>query len=389
MRARRMIAVLLFLSSYSFSQLSGRLFLDKDTYAPGEPVFLRFEVKNEGQAAQTIVQADPYSFCSGYEVSVSTDPGTNSSCSRYGYGGSCLFSSRPLAGGETFSERILLNYDHEIQSPGDYDVDASRSLTDGHNPVSPILEVKIHLHFRIDPNGETPTAQLQLWVNQLHSKDVQKKQEAARVLASLGPVSLEDVLLGFANDHDVVRWAPLAFSRLHTERGLAGLAELLRTAEPGSPEHLQSAQYLGQTGDSRWFPLLAEVARKKPQILNYVSDAAQTGGGKALSLLQELLQSPDKEYTQLNAAMALGDTGSRDAVPILLNLLKNPNPNLTDRGAYSLRQLTHRTYGDGQGNVAGADKFSAWVRWWNREGSTARIYKASECGELVPLNETE
>jgi hypothetical protein len=370
----------------AFGQLSARLFLDKDSYAPGEPIFLRFEVKNEGRAAQTIIQADPYSFCSGYSVSVSTDPSTNSSCSRYGYGGSCLSSSRPLSGGETFSERMLLNYDHEIQSPGDYDVDASRSLTDGYNHVSPILEVKVHLHFRIDPNGETPTAQLQLWVNQLHSKDVQKKQEAARVLASLGPVSLEDVLLGFADDHDLVRWAPLAFSRLHTERGLAGLANLVRTTEPGSSEHLQSAQYLGQTGDIRWFPLLAEVARKKPQIVNYVSYAAQTGGDKALPLLLELLQSPDKEFTQLNAAMALGDTGSRDAVPILLNLLGRPDTNLIDRAAYSLRQLTHRTYGDSHGNVDGPDRISAWVRWWNREGRTARIYKAAECGELSPLN---
>ena len=77
-------------------------------------------------------------------------------------------------------------------------------------------------------------------VKQLHSKDIQQKMEAGRILASLAPVSLEDVLLGFADDRDLRPWAPLALSRLHTERGLAALAELVRTGQPGSYEHMQA-----------------------------------------------------------------------------------------------------------------------------------------------------
>jgi HEAT repeat protein len=382
-RARCIIVALLCCSCGAGAQVSGRLFLDKETYAPGEPVFLRFEAKNDGKMPQNVIQADPYSFCSGYQVKVSTDPSAKSTCSGYGYVGSCLSTIRSLAAGETFSERILLNYEHEIKSPGEYDVDASRSLTDGYNYASPILEVKVHLHFRIDPSGEAPTAQLLRWVNQLQSRDALKKQEAARILASLAPTSLEDVLLNFVDDQDLRRWAPLALSRLHTERGLAGLAEIVKGA-PGSSEHLQSTQYLAQTGDDKWFPLLADVAREKPQISNYVSYAAQAGGEKALPLLLELLQSPDKEFTQLNAAMALGDTGSRDAIPVLLNLLKNPSHDVADRAVYSLRQLTHRMYGSGDSSPQ--DQFSAWLQWWHREGSSAHIYKAGECSEFVPLN---
>jgi hypothetical protein len=386
MSARCLIAILLCCSCGAFGQLNGRLYLDKESYAPGEPVFLRFEVKNEGQTAQNIIQADPYSFCSGYTVNVSGDPGAQTSCAGYGMAGSCLSSSKPLAPGQKYSERILLNYNHQIRTPGEYDVDASRSLTDGKNFTSPILEVKVHLHFRIEQGGESPSAELQPWVNQLHSKDILEKVEAARVLASLAPASLQDVLLGFADDRDLRPWAPLALSRLHTERSLAALEELVRTGEPGSSEHLQSAEFLAQTGDIKWFPLLAEVARKKGQISNYVTDAAQVGGEKALPLLLELLQSPDKEFTQLNAAMAMGDTGSRDAVPILLNLLKNPNPDLSDRAVYSLRQVTHRSYGNGHETVSARDQFATWLQWWNREGSSARIYKARECGDFVPLN---
>jgi hypothetical protein len=386
MSARFLIAILLCCPNVVFGQLSGRLYLDKESYTLGEPVFLQFEVKNEGRTAQNIIQADPYSFCSGYSVNVSGDPGTQSSCAGYGMAGSCLSSSRSLAPGEKYSERILLNYNHQMRTPGEYEVDASRSLTDGNSFTSPILEVKVHSHFRIEQSGETSAAQLQPWVKQLHSKDIQQKMEAGRILASLAPVSLEDVLLGFADDRDLRPWAPLALSRLHTERGLAALAELVRTGQPGSYEHMQSAEFLAQTGDIKWFPLFAEIAREKGQISNYVTYAAQTGGEKALPMLLELLQSPDKEFTQLNAAMAMGDTGSRVAVPILLNLLKNPNSDLGDRAVYSLRQLTHRNYGDGHGTVSARDQFTAWLQWWNREGNSARIHKAEECGDFVPLN---
>lgn len=386
MSARCLIALLLCCSSGAFGQLSGRLYLDKESYTPGEPVFLRFEVKNEGQTAQSIILADPYSSCYGYSVNVSGDPGAQFSCAGYGMAVSCLSSSKPLAPSEKYSDHILLNYNHQIKTPGEYDVDASRSLTDGTDFTFPILEVKVHLHFRIEQTGETSSVELQPWVNQLHSKDILKKLEAARVLASLAPASLEDVLLGFADDRDLRQWAPLALSRLHTERALAALEQLVRTGKPGSSEHLQSAEFLAQTRDIKWFPLLAEVAREKGQIANYVSYAAQAGGEKALPLLLELLQSPDKEFTQLNAAMAIGDTGSLDAVPILLNLLKNPNSDLSERAVYSLRQLTHRTYEGGDGTVSARDQFPAWLQWWNREGSSARIYKAGECGDFVPLN---
>lgn len=384
MVARGLLTMFL-LCSGAFGQLEGRFFLDKESYAPGEPVFLYFEVENTGSTAQKISQADPYSFCSGYSIKVSNDPSETSSCAAFGFGGSCLSSERSMAPDEKHSERILLNYDHELKSPGEYEVDASRTMSDG-SFVSPVLVVKTHLRFHIEATGGPSAEQLESWLNQLHSKDLSRRNEAARVLASLAPPSLEDVLLGFAGDPELRRWAPLALSRLNNERSLAALAELVRNAQPGSSEHIQSAEFLARTGDIKWFPLLADVARRKAQISNYVAYAAQAGGDKALPLLLELLQSPDKEFTQLNATMALGDTGSRDAIPILLNLLKNPNPDLSSRAVYALRLLTHRTFGSETRDASAADQFPAWMQWWIREGKTAHIYKTSECGDFVHLN---
>lgn len=386
MVARGLIAALLFCSCAAFGQLSGRLFLDKEIYAPGEPVFLYFEVKNAGSTTQKIMQADPYSFCSGYKIKFSTDPGEKPSCAGYGFAGSCLSSDRLLAPGAKYSERVLLNYDHELTSPGEYEVEASRSLWDGGSFASPILELNVQLHFRIEASGGPASAELKAWRDQLRSKDPLQRREAARVIASLAPPSMEEVLLGFADDPELRSWAPLGLSRLNTARSIEALAELVRNAAPGTAEHMQSAEFLARTGDSKWFPLLAEVARKKAQISSYVAYAAQAGGEKALPLLLELLQSPDKDFTQLNATMALGDTGSRDAIPILLNLLKNPNLDVSSRAVYGLRQLTHRTFGNETGDASPQDQFLAWLQWWTREGSNAHIYKPGECSDFVPLN---
>jgi hypothetical protein len=332
------------------------------------------------------VQVDPYSSCGAYKIKFSTDPGEKSSCAGYGFSGSCFFPDRLLAPGATYSERILLNFGHELKSPGEYEIEASRSLRDSSSFASSILELNVHLRFHIEATGGPATAQLKAWLDQLRSKDPVQRREAARVLASLAPPSMEDVLLGFADDPELRSWAPLGLSRLNTVRSLEALAELVRTAAPGTAEHMQSAEFLARTGDSKWFPLLADVARRKAQISSHVAYAAQAGGEKALPLLLELLQSPDKNFTQLNATMALGDTGSRDAIPILLNLLKNPNPDISSRAVYGLRQLTHRTFGSATGDASPQDQFPAWLQWWTREGSTARIYKSGECSDFVPLN---
>jgi len=48
-----------FWSTLLFGQVSGRLYLEKETFAPGEPVFLYSEVTNTGTEALEINHADP------------------------------------------------------------------------------------------------------------------------------------------------------------------------------------------------------------------------------------------------------------------------------------------------------------------------------------------
>ncbi len=395
MAIRTLIAALLMVGpAVATAQISGEFYLEKSTYAPGEPIFLYFKVANDGTETENIHTAGPYSFCSGYQISVSTDPRATSSCGYFGTAGSCLSSSALLSPGKLHIERLLLNFDHKIDTSGDYSVDAVRLLShagsnlDWFSPdtVKDSLEVRMTLHFRVDENAAPASAsEFQRWVNQLQSTDLMERIEAARTLASLAPPFLENTLLAFADNSEFRRLAPLAFHRLNTPRSMAAMAELLTKSDVGTAEHLESADYLAESDDEQWFPLLREIAQQNARISNYVDDAAKLGGDQMLSTLISLANSSDRKFTAVNAVMAMGSTGSRAAVPALLDFLKNPDPDIADRARYAVRLLTHRTVSDDPVRSPQSEYFK-WSNWWANEGGIAPIYKATECGDFIPLN---
>jgi hypothetical protein len=390
MATRWLAALFLSCSALAFGQVTGRFYLEKSTFAPGEPVLLYFETTNAGTKALYMHQADPYSFCSGYEIHVSSDPSPTSTCAR-GFAGSCLSGVAKLEPGKTRTERILLNFERDLK-PGDFDIEAGRNLSYAATDVDYFaatkenLEEHSQLHFRIDENATPNPTELQHWLDQLGSTDPEKRREAARTLAALGPKSLEKRLLGFADNSEFRQFAPLALYRLNTPRSMAALADLLGKTERGTYENMQSADYLAGSGDPQWFPLLMDNARRNASISNYVSDAAESGGDRAIPALLELARSPDVEFTRINAVSALGDTGSRIAVPILLDFLRNPDIGVAERALGALHRLTHRSGGDGSGGPYLQEQYRRWLQWWTREGGAAPIYKAKECGELTPLN---
>ena len=129
MISRSLIAVLL-LSWPVAAQVSGEFSVEKRVYRQGEPVFLYFKIINNGPDAKNIQSADPYSFCSGYRINIASDPQDPSRCqASVVFSGSCLSSVTALLPGEARIERLQLNFDHEINAPGDYSVNATRYLS--------------------------------------------------------------------------------------------------------------------------------------------------------------------------------------------------------------------------------------------------------------------
>jgi hypothetical protein len=84
---------------------------------------------------------------------------------------------------------------------------------------------------------------------------------------------------------------------------------------------------------------------------------------------------------------ALPATGSRDAFPILLHRLLDPNAETALAAERGLIQLTHRSTlrdGDSWSNHP-AEDFGAWSSWWTTHGIDAQMYGLDECGELLSL----
>ena len=75
-------------SASAVGQVAGRFYLDKQEFGLGAPVFLNFEASNSGRESQYIIRADPYPFCAGYKIQLSSDPNPTSSCALLSGGGS-------------------------------------------------------------------------------------------------------------------------------------------------------------------------------------------------------------------------------------------------------------------------------------------------------------
>jgi HEAT repeats len=285
---------------------------------------------------------------------------------------------RLLRPGESYRERFLLNFDHEINTPGDYWVEARHSGMG--NPTEG--DAHARLNFRVEEDAIAPS-ELQPWLDGLRSDDRAIRFDAARTLASIAPPSLEETLLGFIHSPEFRIYAALAFHRLNSPRSMDAMAELMQG--PVTNEQMEAAHYLALTDDQRWFPLLRDAAEKNVRISPYPAYAAELGGDKALPMLIALAKSPDREVTGGNAIMAMGSTGSPNAIPVLLDYLLSPDVNISDRAAYALQLLTHRTAIGDELNRNRRTESAKWRRWWKREGENAPIYKDTECGETIPL----
>jgi PBS lyase HEAT-like repeat len=362
------------------AQLNGEFYLEKTTFAPGEPVFLYFKLSNHGSSKVEIVNSDAEQpFCSGVSITVLRDPADPSACPIWA-DNSCEIDGRPprlspLLPGKSKIDRYLLNFQHEISTAGEYWVEAKHVDVPG--------QMRAKLHFRVDGDVPAfPPSNFQPWVDQLKSTDQEKRLEAARTLASLAPPSLEAILLTFAANPEFRSYAPLAYHRLHSPRSMKAMAELMKASGRGTFEQMEAARYLAKSDDLQWYPLLLDAAQKNPRISAYPAYAAELGGVKMLPVLVDLARSPD---SRLQAVMAMGSTGSRAAIPILLELLKSPDEGTSDRASYSLHLLTHRTLvQDPQNHDRQAENIS-WSQWWKREGATAPIFKDTECGKPIPL----
>ncbi len=155
-----------------------------------------------------------------------------------------MSSDIELMPGETHTERILLNYRHEINANAYWVMVSRRAPQILSHGVKDTLGVSAMLYFHVDESAVPSKADFQPWVNQLNSPDPITRFEAARVLASVAPRSWEELLLTFADNWEFRTLVPLALHRLNTTRSNAAMAVFAGKTSSGTFEHWQATAHL-------------------------------------------------------------------------------------------------------------------------------------------------
>jgi hypothetical protein len=382
------------------AQLDGRLYLDKTTYLVGEPIYLNFELANKGNDVVQFLSGNSYSFCGGYRIEVAPVPAVSSeSCNPRGFGGSCAAGTWIVEPGETRNDKILLNYDHDLSTPGLYTIHATRALSYG--PVTDSIpntanepEIKVEAELQIqlvDVGDESALVPIfQPLVADLDSKDEQRQREAARAIGSLAPPFLEDKIFSMLNSPVTRPFALLGLRRLNTSRSREALAKVVRDSpkDSYSYERFQALKYLSEMSDKKYLPLLLDEAKKQQpnQGAAYVVAAAELGGEDAIPFLVSLLGSSDP-FSHANAVEALPETGARDAASLLIKELLDANTDLAMIASSGLVRLTHRSplQHDRLWAESPRGEYPQWQRWWSAHGPNAPIFPPSKCGAVEPL----
>lgn len=98
------------------------------------------------------------------------------------------------------------------------------------------------------------------------------------------------------------------------------------------------------------------------------------GGDQAVRNLEATLRDASPE-TRQRIARALGNSGSRLAVPVLIGMFRDDSAR--DEVCDALVRLTHRTWCDGGDDDVVLRK--AWRRWWSQMKSRVEIYESDSC----------
>jgi hypothetical protein len=364
-------------------QLQGQISMAKQVYVAGEPVYVHFEVTNVGKEPVVYSAGDPYSEGCGYSLEVSGGPALpHPSCApAKADADACDSSEQILAEGETLRQNILVNYAHDVRKAGDYEIHALRVMKYGpmRTAAAERKEFKLEKSLQIQvvrADHDALEAIYRVYVRNLGSQDDEIQREAERAIVSGGMPWLEDTIVGMVRQYRSREFALLGLRNLNTPRAREELAKLVQSTAELTPENEMAVGYLAQMGDKKYFPMLLGIAKKvEPgQGREYVLAAAELGVDEAVPYLKGLLGSANAN-ARANGVIGLGVTGSRAAVPVLIETLQASDAELGKLAANALTGLTHRS----------SEQTEKWATWWAAAGTDAKVYGPRECGEVEAL----
>jgi hypothetical protein len=330
--------------------------------------------------------------CGGYRIEISSSPTAAPTSCQAPTAEECSATAELLAPGETVRQNILVNYSHDVAKPGTYKIHALQTVKYGPMTSGEIASLnqnfQLEARFQIEVNkGDSDTLKsiYQVYVNNLESQDPDIQREAERAIASGAPPWLENQIIGMMRRYTSREFALLGLKNLNTQRARDELAKVVQNTSEYTPENETAVAYLSQTGDKKYYPVLRDLAAKQPadQGGEYVLAAAQLGGDDAVPFLKTMLDSKNAA-ARANAVAGLQKTASREAVPLLIETLKDSDASLGRSVLDGLAGLTHYSAGSSDSDPP-AEEYGRWQAWWTANGATAQIYGPQQCSEVQKL----
>ena len=384
MEPHTILAVVLLLVSPVLAEgqeLAVRVHPEKPTSALGEPVFVVVEVTNissrmvefadDGVCGQSFKPVSAVSQRTRYKLY---------GCSGGGIGGSCAGSFVRLKPRENLSHRYLLPDEVEPVDVGIFAYTLERQIrfyaNDGSHAV--ISQQEVSEAFTVDiveANQSQLEADYAPLIADVKSPDPAERWLAVRALTDHPQDFLEPVILKLSQEPETMSISVRGLEKLGTNRAKRRLAELTGS-EYDETVRQTATTALAELRDPAYCELMLQVMTLRQ---GYTSEIAARGAGflcgdRAVPQLASFLVLGPNTFSPYEIAYALGNTKSRAAVPILIDLLGSSDVLVRRASREALYTLTHRPSGEDS-----ASDRQDWISWWALQGKTARIFDPTEC----------
>ena len=403
----RLICIFELFLACASAQVDVAIAASKTVYVAGEPVFISARITNTSTAVLTIVVPPSDSCLSAIDVAVvGLRRSDLSACSDPNVA-TCSYNGPPaqlveIKPDTSYHMRRLVNLIYDLHRPREYPAhiafsllytdqpDVEHSASFGHIDYQH-FNVKKDLTFSVvEGDASALKAAFAPVIADLDSDDFKRHWYAQSVLLNLAPPFAEDQIIAWADRADVGQEAMAALRKLGTKRAI----EKLETVAFQKPHRDDEREGIRQAtlaqieyiNDPSLLPKLYEItAENRGQAIGWAAAtaAAKIGHADAVPVIARMLSSLDP-YIAFAGAEALGDTSSRDAVPVLISAIPSAlEDNKLPAIIEALTRLTHRTTpGDPAARVA---IYRKWSAWWSVHHGDADIYAPDDCGTITKL----
>jgi hypothetical protein len=365
----------------AFAQVDVVAQLEKSEYLEGEPIVVIVNVTNIGEESVSYLGSCPCGVALTVVGVARRVPPDIFGCGS-GFGGSvcgCGGYGTPLKKGQRISFRYLLR-EYSLK-PGRYKLIVSGTPGASGNQTNPApgSQLEQTLDFGIRKGEEEDLKQAMANYISEASDNTLRGIDAREAISESALPFQEPLIARFASEGNYS--AIQALGRIGNAESRADLKKLYyesRTTHRGFGIMLTLA-CIGHPDDASFF---AEVLRERaseffeneyfhPDVPYAALGLGRIGGDESVRCLKDAIKGANPGILSY-IIQALGNTRSRLAVPVLLDIYKNRrNPSAGSDVCKALVTLTHYP--------KCGDNYQELKRWWNKNGSIIKIYGNDSC----------